>query len=137
MRAILLAKPTARHLLALACDETGQPGTEDRSSCAVSTSCEPRLHLVGSHLQGERPSSPDRYQWIGRVGRRDFTAGLSQVGSRTGAVPRRSGLSVAPRFLWECLISQTVDPFPAPASSNAACGFPALRFPVCFVPRLM
>jgi hypothetical protein len=27
------------------------------------------------------------------------------VGSRTGAVFRRSGLSVSPRFLWECLSS--------------------------------
>src|SRR5271170_7979343 len=27
--------------------------------------------------------------------------------------------------------------FPAPASSNAACGFPALRSPVCFAPRFM
>ena len=27
--------------------------------------------------------------------------------------------------------------FPAPASSNAACGFPALRSPVCFASRLM
>jgi hypothetical protein len=28
------------------------------------------------------------------------------VGSRTGAVFRRSSLAVAPRFLWECLNSQ-------------------------------
>jgi len=27
--------------------------------------------------------------------------------------------------------------FPAPATSNAACGFPALRFPVHFLPRVM
>ena len=27
--------------------------------------------------------------------------------------------------------------FPAPASSNAACGFPALRFPACFASRVM
>src|SRR5271167_449621 len=27
--------------------------------------------------------------------------------------------------------------FPAPASSNAACGFLALRSPVCFAPRIM
>ena len=27
--------------------------------------------------------------------------------------------------------------FPAPASSNAACGFPALRFPACFTSRVM
>ena len=48
------------------------------------------------------------------------------VGSRAGAVLRRRGLSVSPRFLWECLTSRTVSPFPAPATSHAACGFPAV-----------
>src|ERR1035438_4293788 len=52
------------------------------------------------------------------------------VGSRTGAVFRRFCLAVAPRFLWECLNSQTVNPFPAPATSHPACGFPALGAPV-------
>jgi hypothetical protein len=55
------------------------------------------------------------------------------VGSRTGARLRRFSLAVSPRFLWECLSSQTVSWFPAPASSNPAGGFPALGFPVCFV----
>jgi hypothetical protein len=59
------------------------------------------------------------------------------VGSRAGAVPRRPGLSVAPRFLWECLTSPTVSPSPAPATSNGAGGFPALRSPARFAPRLM
>src|SRR5215475_15610564 len=27
--------------------------------------------------------------------------------------------------------------FPVPATSHAACGFPALRAPICFIPRLM
>ena len=36
------------------------------------------------------------------------------VGSRAGAVLRRRSLSVSPRFLWECLTSRTVSPFPAP-----------------------
>ena len=27
--------------------------------------------------------------------------------------------------------------FPAPSTSHAACGFPALRAPICFMPRLM
>jgi hypothetical protein len=52
------------------------------------------------------------------------------VGSRSGAVSRRSGLSVAPRFLWEGLTSRTVNRFPDPAASNVVCGFPALRSPV-------
>jgi len=60
-----------------------------------------------------------------------------KVGSRTGAVLRRSGLSVSPRFLWECLSIRAVNPFPVPASSHAACGFPALRVPVCFASRFM
>ena len=38
------------------------------------------------------------------------------VGSRAGAVLRRRGLSVSPRFLWECLTSRTVSPFPTPAN---------------------
>jgi hypothetical protein len=29
------------------------------------------------------------------------------------------------------------NPFPAPATSDVACGFPALRLPVCFVSRIM
>ena len=32
-----------------------------------------------------------------------------------GAVLRRHGLSVSPRFVWEWLTSRTVSPFPAPA----------------------
>ena len=48
-------------------------------------------------------------------------------------VLRRFSLAVSPRFLWECLSSQTVSWSPAPASSNPAGGFPALGFPVCFV----
>ena len=42
----------------------------------------------------------------------------THVGSRAGAVAR-----------WA--------PFPTPASSNAACGFPALRFPAQFMFRVM
>ena len=70
--------------------------------------------------------------------RYSFPVGLfhSLVGSRTGAAFRRFSLSVAPRFLWECLTSRTVNPFPAPASSNPAGGFPALGFPACFSSRL-
>ena len=62
---------------------------------------------------------------------------LRAVGSRAGAVLRRRGLSVSPRFLWECLTSRTVSPFPAPATSHAACGFPALRAPAHFPRRVM
>src|ERR1700726_4886843 len=33
--------------------------------------------------------------------------------------------------------SQTVNPFPAPATSHPSCGFPALGTPVCLVSRVM
>jgi len=46
---------------------------------------------------------------------------------------RRFGLACfAPRFRWECLINQTVSWFPAPATSNRACRFPALGSPARF-----
>src|SRR5215472_858772 len=61
----------------------------------------------------------------------------TSVGSRTGASLRRLSLSVAPRFLWECLTSRIVSWFPAPAASNPACRFPALGFPACFASRVM
>jgi hypothetical protein len=49
----------------------------------------------------------------------------------------RFDLSVAPRFLWECLTNRIVSWFSAPATSNVACGFPALRSPACFSSRFM
>jgi len=52
-------------------------------------------------------------------------------------VLRRCGLSIAPRFRWECLTNRTVSRFPAPATSHVACGFPALRAPAHFASRLM
>jgi hypothetical protein len=59
------------------------------------------------------------------------------VGSRASAILRRFRLSVAPRFLWECLISRTVSWVPAPATSNPSCRFPAMGLPVCFRLRVM
>ncbi len=59
------------------------------------------------------------------------------VGSRNGAILRRSDLSGAPRFLWECLTNRTVSWFPSPATSNGACRFPALRSPARFARRFM
>ncbi len=49
----------------------------------------------------------------------------------------RFDLSVAPCFRWECLTSQAVSRFSAPARSHAACGFPALCGPVDFPSRSM
>jgi hypothetical protein len=52
-------------------------------------------------------------------------------------VPRRSGLSGAPRFRRECLTSLAVSPSPAPATSNGADGFPVHRSPARFTPEVM
>jgi len=52
-------------------------------------------------------------------------------------VPKVEPILFAPRFLWECLTSLTVNPFPTPATSNPACGCPALGFPVGFLPEFM
>jgi len=49
----------------------------------------------------------------------------------------RCDLSVAPRFLWECLTNRIVSWFSVPAASNRACPFRALGFPVCFTSRVM
>jgi hypothetical protein len=49
----------------------------------------------------------------------------------------RCDLSVAPRFLWECLTNRIVSWFSVPAASNRACPFRALGFPVCFPSRVM
>src|SRR5262249_56653122 len=60
-----------------------------------------------------------------RVG--DWRAGLGR--SLCSLFPRPFG----------CEVSQHRDhaTFPVPATSNAACGFPALRSPACFMPRVM
>ena len=42
-----------------------------------------------------------------------------------------------PGFPVRARVDPTVTPFPAPATSNAAGGFPALRSPVHFEPRVM
>jgi hypothetical protein len=52
-------------------------------------------------------------------------------------VLRRCGLAGAPRFLWECLIIQTVSRFPAPAASNPSCRLPAMGLPAGFRSRFM
>ena len=70
-------------------------------------------------------------------GTQAFALFLRLVGSRNGAILRRSDLSGAPRFLWECLTNRTVSWFPFPATSNGACRFPALRSPARFARRFM
>src|SRR5712691_6464511 len=51
------------------------------------------------------------------------------VGSGTGAVTRRSLLGCVRGFPLRARLGASVVPFPAPATSHAACGFAALRAP--------
>jgi hypothetical protein len=57
------------------------------------------------------------------------------VGSRTGAPTLGSGGNSTAFAV--ALSPAAIITFPAPATSNVACGSPALRSPVCFAPRLM
>jgi hypothetical protein len=57
------------------------------------------------------------------------------VGSRAGARTVGSGGDSIAFAMDRSPVTMVT--FPAPATSNAACGFPALRFPVCFVPGFM
>lgn len=67
----------------------------------------------------------------------DATCKPDLFGSRASTILRRFRLSVAPRFLWECLTSRTVSWFPAPTTSNPSCRFPAMRVPARFLSRVM
>ncbi len=60
---------------------------------------------------------------------------LIRVGSRTGAPTLGSGGCSA--AFAAALNPAAIVTFPAPATSNVACGFPALRSPVGFVPWVM
>jgi hypothetical protein len=59
------------------------------------------------------------------------------VGSSAGAVIRRKLLVCIRRFRLRARLGVSVIPFPAPATSHAACGFPALRAPAHFSSRVM
>jgi hypothetical protein len=72
---------------------------------------------------------------VGRVAPGSFTPRRSQVGSRAGARTLGAGGNSIAFALDRSPVAIVM--FPAPATSNAACGFPALRFPVCFVSGVM
>ena len=59
----------------------------------------------------------------------------TKVGSRTGALALGSGGN-SPTFV-VALSPVTIATFPIPAASNAACGFPALRFLDSFLLKFM
>jgi hypothetical protein len=61
----------------------------------------------------------------------------SFVGSRSGAVPLGPAYLGLPVSSGSGLTSGTVNRFPDPATSNVACGFPALRSPVGFTSRVI
>ena len=64
-----------------------------------------------------------------------FPVPRSSVGSGPGApILGSGGCSIAFAL---GLSPAPMTTFPTPASSNAACGFPALRFPIAFTPRVM
>ena len=84
------------------------------------------VHPLGERIQSVIP---------GRVAPGSLTPRRSQVGSRAGA--RTVGAGGNPIAFAMDRSPATMVTFPAPATSNAACGFPALRFPVCFVPGVM
>ena len=69
------------------------------------------------------------------VGTHNRYAPPAQVGSRAGA--HTVGAGGNPIAFAMDRSPATMVTFPAPATSNAACGFPALRFPVCFLPRVV
>jgi hypothetical protein len=63
---------------------------------------------------------------------------LLRVGSRAGAVTLGTGISCCRRLSHNAGASDcALIPFPAPATSYAACGFPALRTPARFMTRFM
>jgi hypothetical protein len=61
----------------------------------------------------------------------------SFVGSRSGAVSLGPAYLGLPVSSGSGLTSGTVNRFPDPATSNVACGFPALRSPVGFTSRVI
>src|SRR5208283_345476 len=116
----------------------------------VPLSCNAHARCLGSAVRwksrrGAPPSPPPRAnslrslpsflqsgRTVARSGLRmmpTFPPSPLSVGSRTDAKLRRFDLSVAPRFLWECLTNRIVSWFSAPATSNRACPFRALGFP--------
>ena len=92
----------------------------------------PYLDLQGApgrgiqRLSGHNPSLRGRRDSQRNPPYDRHTAARRGPASRTGVVLRRFSLAASLRFLWECLSSQTENPFRAGATSYPVCGFPAL-----------
>src|SRR5208283_2679954 len=86
--------------------------------------CHPSYKALAFTLTGLSPAERASLCW-------------THVGSRTGARTVGGGFPATLfRFGWWGH-SSAMATFPVPASSNRACGFPALCFPACFAPRVM
>jgi hypothetical protein len=79
----------------------------------------PALSSAGASLSGPYSVSTSRSSVGSEAGARTLGAGGDSIAFARDRSPA------------------TIVTFPAPATSNAACGFPALRFPVCFMPGIM
>jgi hypothetical protein len=79
----------------------------------------PALSSAGASLSGPYSVSTSRSSVGSRAGARTLGSGGNSIAFAIDRSPA------------------TMVTFPTPATSNAACGFPALRFPVCFVPKVM
>ena len=88
------------------------------------------MALASRWLLGVLSHDPPQSVW-----RNSVSCSRSSVGSGAGArTVGVGGNSIA--FAMD-RSPATMVTFPAPATSNAACGFPALRFPVCFMLGVM
>jgi hypothetical protein len=92
-----------------------------------------RTSAAGSNLSVNRSNIAcqlhQQFDWAPRP--------LAPVESRTGAVVLRSLLVCIQGFPVRARLGVSVTPFPAPATSHVACGFPALRAPAHFTSRVM
>ena len=62
---------------------------------------------------------------------------LSRVEDWRAGLGRSLCSPLSRSFVCECHSISTMPTFPVPATSNAVCGFPALRSPACFTSRVM
>ena len=60
-----------------------------------------------------------------------------RVEDRRACLGRCLSFLLSRPFVCECLSISTMPRLLSPPRRHAACGFPALRAPICFVPRLM
>ena len=72
------------------------PGLDSRARTALEHMLESVVSVRGKVLR-------THFSATSRVNASDQADSGCPVGSRAGAVLRRRGLSVSPRFLWECL----------------------------------